>query len=141
MLLPQQAINMSYTSFGIISTGSYWEKELSDGVFNFLGVDRGDGLRTFKGVRTTGLSATELHDVNQDTVKSRVKAATRSLVSGNDCKVVILGCAGMAGMEEWVSEAILEELGKDMAEFVTIVDGVKAGLVYLEGAMRILPDR
>lgn len=141
MSLPRQGKNTSYASFGIISTGSYWETALSDGVSNFLGADNRNSLRIFKGVGTTGLSATELHVVEQNTVKSKVKDATRNLVSGNDCKVVILGCAGMAGMEEWVKEAVVEELGREMAEYVTIIDGVKAGLVYLEGVVRTRPER
>lgn len=138
-MLSQQGGSTSYSSFGIISTGSYWEEALSVGVLNFLGCSSGHNLRTFKGVRTTGLKATELHDVNQATVKSKVKEATKSLVGGKDCKVVILGCAGMTGMEDWVREAILEELGDYLAEYVTIIDGVKSGIAYLEGNVRITP--
>jgi len=141
MSLPLQGKNTSYPTFGIISTGSYWDGALTDGVLGLLGVSDRTHLRVFEGVRTTGLSATELHIVDQSTVSHKVKDATKSLISGGDCKVVILGCAGMAGMEDWVREAIVEELGEDKAEHVTIVDGVKAGLVHLEGIVRIHPER
>jgi len=52
-----------------------------------------------------------------------------------------LGCAGMAGMDEMVREALDEELGKEDSENVYIVDGVKAGVVYLEGLLKAMPDR
>ena len=47
--------------FGIVSTGIYWEAELSDGVRRFLDLQSVDATGRFKGVETTGLSAGELH--------------------------------------------------------------------------------
>jgi hypothetical protein len=35
----------------------------------------------------------------------------------------------MVGMEEWIREAVVEERG--LADSVAIIDGVKAGVVYL----------
>ncbi|KAH8599442.1 Asp/Glu/Hydantoin racemase-domain-containing protein [Bisporella sp. PMI_857] len=144
MLLPQHCNARSgnrgprgYETFGIISTGNYWEQALTEGVLNFLGVSELGNLHRFKGVRTTGLSATELHDIDQDTVKSKVKDATRDLLRSRDCGVVILGCAGMVGMENWVRKAAAEELGDEESKKIVIVDGVKSGLVYLEGVARV----
>ena len=42
--------------------------------------------------------------------------------------VVILGCAGMAAMEDWVRQAAGDE--------VLVVDGVRAGVAALQGALR-----
>jgi hypothetical protein len=42
-------------------------------------------------------------------------------------------------MDETVREAIVEELGEEEAEFVQIVDGVKAGIGLLEGLARTMP--
>ena len=46
----------------------------------------------------------------------------------NDVGVVVLGCAGMAGMEDWVRS----ECGSG----VRVVDGVKAGIGMLQGMVR-----
>ena len=81
--------------------------------------DKGKNER-FAGVETTGLNATELHSTPQEEVKRRIKEAARRLMARGSVKVVILGCAGMAGMDEWVREEALEG--------VKIVDGVKVGV-------------
>lgn len=126
-----------YETFGIVSTGKYWEEALSRGVKEFLGTER-ECLR-FKGVETTGLSAGELHTADPGQVRGRIKDATKRLVRGGDCSVVCLGCAGMAGMDDTVREAIVEELGEQAARRVRIVDGVKAGVGILEGLERMFP--
>ena len=126
-------------AFGIISTGKVWEALLSKGVYEMLGVRALDDISPasssslpcarFAGVETTGLNATELHDAPQDEVKRRIQDATRRLVKLGNVRVVILGCAGMAGMEEWVGEVV--DRGK-----VRIVDGVKAGVGALQMLIR-----
>ncbi|GAA6012962.1 hypothetical protein JCM10207_008396 [Rhodosporidiobolus poonsookiae] len=125
--------------FGIVTTGAVWEQILSDGVRGFLGAT---DVRRFAGVATTGLSAVELHDAPADEVKTRLKDATKCLIrqasaSGKGrLRAVCLGCAGMAGMDEMVREACVEELGAE-GEVVRIVDGVKAGYAMLEGMVRM----
>lgn len=42
--------------------------------------------------------------------------------------MIVLGCAGMAGMEQWVREVAPEN--------VRVVDGVKAGVGVLQGLVR-----
>jgi Asp/Glu/hydantoin racemase len=49
---------------------------------------------------------------------------------------ICLGCAGMAGMDKMVREACVEELGEEKGGQVRIVDGVVAGVAWLEGAAR-----
>lgn len=116
--------------FGIVSTGKVWEKLLTDGVVRMLGMASGtsNSKSPFAGVETTGLNATELHDMPQEEVKKKIKQATRRLVDRGNVKVVLLGCAGMAGMDEWVRE--------EVEEGVRIVDGVKAGVGALQGLVR-----
>ncbi|QDS77208.1 hypothetical protein FKW77_002729 [Venturia effusa] len=124
--------------FGIVSTGKVWETILTEAVASLLGTvssTTGAGTR-FAGVQTTGLDATELHDTPVEEVRRRMKEATRRLVSRGDVGAVCLGCAGMVGMEEMVREACVEELGEERGGRVRVVDGVKAGVAWLEGAVR-----
>ncbi|ORY17117.1 Asp/Glu/hydantoin racemase [Clohesyomyces aquaticus] len=121
--------------FGIVSTGKVWEKILSEAVVDFLGTGS-EASRRFAGVETTGLNATELHDAPQEEVRKRVQGAVKRLLKRGDVGAVCLGCAGMAGMDEWVREACVEELGELDGESIRIVDGVQAGVAWLEGAVR-----
>ncbi len=67
--------------------------------------------------------------------------ATKRLVKDRDVKVICLGCAGMAGLDGIVEEALVEELGEEEAKYVHVLDGVKAGLGLLEGLLRALPGK
>jgi len=126
----------SYDKFGIVSTGKYWEKALTEGVLNYMGVEDVKDCKRFKGVETTGLSAEELHTAPPEEVRARMTKATRRLVKDGDVSVICLGCAGMAGMDEMVEAACIEELGAEKAKSVRIVDGVKAAVGMLEGLVR-----
>jgi Asp/Glu/hydantoin racemase len=119
--------------FGIVSTGKVWEEILTDAVRDFLGIE---GSKRFAGVETTGLNATELHDAPPEEVRRKMKEATKRLLRKGEVGAVCLGCAGMSGMDEMVREAAVEELGEDEGKKVRIVDGVKAGVAWLEGAVR-----
>jgi Asp/Glu/hydantoin racemase len=123
--------------FGIVSTGKYWEKVLSAGVNNFLGTDKLNPR--FGGVATTGLNADELHSVPEKEVQERLKNAVKSLCKRDDISVVILGCAGMAGMDSIVKEALVEKYGEKGAEGIVILDGVKCGIGMLENLIQTVP--
>ncbi|KAH0238641.1 hypothetical protein KCV06_g268, partial [Aureobasidium melanogenum] len=131
--------------FGIVSTGKVWEATLREAVDNYLGVeDNTEGSAAFAGVQTTGLNATELHDTSPVEVRSRMKKAVATLLmddAGGPVGAVCLGCAGMAGFDDMVREAAIETLGHGQGSKVRIVDGVVAGVTWLEGALRsgILP--
>lgn len=58
-----------------------------------------------------------------------------------DVKVVCLGCAGMVGMDAVVQEAVVQELGEHDAQYVHVLDGVKAGIGALEALLKALPPR
>lgn len=59
--------------------------------------------------------------------EARVRAATRRLLGRGEVRVVVLGCAGMVGMEGWV---------RGEMEGGRVVDGVKAGVGVLQGLVR-----
>lgn len=119
-------------TFGIVSTGKVWEGLLGRAVRGFLGSKLGRGGERFAGVETTGLDATELHGAPREEVRRRVKEAVGRLVrkgeGEGEVTVVVLGCAGMVGMEGWVREEVGEE--------VRVVDGVVAGVGALVGLVR-----
>ncbi|MCJ1399643.1 hypothetical protein MMC11_002845 [Xylographa trunciseda] len=127
-----QMLDLEYErqQFGIVSTGKVWEELLGNAVGLLLGtLSAGEGpYGRFAGVETTGLNATELHSAEQEEVKRRIQGAVRRLVENGTVRVVLLGCAGMVGMEGWVREIV----GKE----VRVVDGVKAGVGALQGLIR-----
>jgi Asp/Glu/hydantoin racemase len=121
--------------FGIVSTGKAWEAILSDAVVDFLGTGSVASKR-FAGVETTGLNATDLHDAPADEVRKRMKDAVKRILNKGRVGAVCLGCAGMSGMDAMVREACIEQLGEEEGNKVKIVDGVVAGVAWLEGAVR-----
>lgn len=116
-----------------MSTGEVWRGVLGEAVGGMLGGEVGG--RVFAGVECVGVGAGELHagDSGGADVEGRVRGAVRRLVGGEGegegrVGVVILGCAGMVGMEEWVRG--------ECGEGVRVVDGVKAGVGILQGLVR-----
>jgi Asp/Glu/hydantoin racemase len=120
--------------FGIVSTGKAWEDGLMEAVHAFFG---GKGLERYAGTETTGLNATELHDLPAEEVQRKMKQATRRLLKEGKVGAVCLGCAGMVGLEEAVREGCIEELGEERGGRVYIVDGVQAGTAQLFGNARL----
>lgn len=135
--------------FGIVSTGEQWEGILTEAIHAEAGssgaaaaLGREMAGRVFAGVECVGMSAGELHPADDDRadgsadgaggVKHKVMAATGRLLERGDIGVVVLGCAGMAGMEDWVREEVDRRGIRD----VKVVDGVKAGVGVLQGMMR-----
>ena len=87
----------------------------------------------FAGVECVGLNAGDLHpETSADVVRQKVKAATTRLLGDERVEVVVLGCAGMVGMDQWVREA-----AKEVKREVRVVDGVKAGVGVLQGLLRL----
>lgn len=127
-------------TFGIVSTGSIWETELSNAVRNMLGSDGKTSTTSprFTGVATTGLTAVELHTTPSEKVRQRISDATERLIRGtsNPVDAICMGCAGMAGMEEAVREGCIRAYGKQQGNRVRIVDGVVAGAGMLVTASK-----
>ena len=82
------------------------------------------------------MSAVELHETDEAEVRGRMVEATRRLVSRKDVGAVLLGCAGMVGMEDWVREACVLERGEVEGSKVRVVDGVKVGFAMLEALVK-----
>lgn len=119
--------------FGIVSTGKIWEEALQSAVEEFVGTS---STKKFLGCETTGLNASELHELPAEIVRVKMMEATKRLVKngvgkGVDVRSICLGCAGMVGLEEAVRQACMEELGDEEGRRVGIVDGVKAGVGIL----------
>lgn len=131
-----------------MSTGVQWKDILELALGAEVGGEGGVGLGTegverwCAGVECVGVDAGDLHPGGEDKgddgkeqgdkVKEAVMAATGRLLARGDVGVVILGCAGMVGMEEWVREEVARRGG----EGVRVVDGVKAGVGVLQGLVR-----
>ena len=132
--------------FGIVSTGEVWKEILSTAMRDeVLGAQKLDEV--FAGVETLGVNAGDLHaEGGEEAVKEKVQAATKRLLEKRKGQIsmVILGCAGMAGMEEWVREAAkggdiqpTEYTEGNLApKTVKVVDGVRAGVGILQGLVR-----
>ena len=128
-------------TFGIVSTGKVWEVGLTVAVNKFLGL--GDGEKVvlggrFSGCETTGLNASELHELPAEEVRGKMRDATKRLLRNGDWSLgaICLGCAGMVGLDDAVREACIEELGVEKGGEVRIVDGVKAGVSMLVASAR-----
>lgn len=138
---PRDKVEIRKTRFGIVTTGTAWEEALSAGVLSVLGLDTLAQAKRFKGVESTGLNADELHTAPKEVVTKKMMEATQRLVRDRDVKVVSLGCAGMSGLDQIVTDALVEELGEKEARDVFVLDPVKAGLGILENLLKSLPEQ
>lgn len=110
--------------FGVLSTGAGPKPLLAKGVSAFLGASASD---RWAGGVTSGIRIEDLRlESEQPRVERLMKeAAVRVAEKGADC--ILLGCAGMAGMEGWVREGVREAgLGE-----VRVVDAAVVGLGFL----------
>ena len=129
LLLPQRA---PLNKFGIITTGQTWEPILGSAVKGFLGVTESE---RFAGVRSTGVGVLGFHgSEGPDGVDAGVGNAVQELVKVG-AGVIILGCAGMSGLEASVNLAA-SRVGSGRA--VLVVDGVRAGIQLLVGLTRYI---
>lgn len=113
-----------------------WEEALGGATHEFLGAEKS---RRFAACETTGLNASELHDLPAVEVRARMMEATARLLRKGqelEVKAICLGCAGMVGLDDAVRRACVEELGEREGAQVMIVDGVKAGVGMLYGLAR-----
>ncbi|KAI1501328.1 Asp/Glu/hydantoin racemase [Biscogniauxia marginata] len=127
LLAPEQ-------KWGIVTTGKFWEEHLSNGVKAFLGAGTKDENTKFAGVQSTGLNASDFHrGVDPAVIQERLKRATKKLLNGGQTTCIVMGCAGMAGLEKIIRDAAAEELGEHFAHATLhVVDGVRAGIMQIE---------
>ncbi|KAH6897319.1 Asp/Glu/hydantoin racemase [Thelonectria olida] len=122
--------------WGIVTTGTFWEEHLGNGVKKFLGQDTRAGNERFAGVFSTGLTAGDFHTISPEEVRVKLKNATKKLLASGNVSCVVMGCGGMAGLEDVIRTTAVDVYGKPTGEQVYIIDGVKAGILQLEQAIR-----
>ena len=124
-------------AFGIVSTGKVWEAALDQAVRDFMGAAVTSKPDKFAGCETTGLNATELHELPAEQVQAKMMEATKRLLDRGEqekgVQAICLGCAGMVGLEECVRQACIDEYGLERGKTISIIDGVKAGVSSLVG--------
>ncbi|KAJ3790054.1 Asp/Glu/hydantoin racemase [Lentinula aff. detonsa] len=115
--------------FGIVTTGTGYNADIHKGVQAFMG---GPSQR-FAGMVTTGLGVVELREGNRNKIEANMKEYSGK-IAREGADVILLGCAGMAGMESLVMQGAAEAV--PMAAPVHVVDGAKAGVEMLSGLVR-----
>ncbi|CRK14818.1 hypothetical protein BN1723_017406, partial [Verticillium longisporum] len=114
-LLPQTIVGAPPSQWGIVTTGSFWEKHLADGVTGYLGQIGGGGNTKFKGVVSSGLTAGDFHHVSPEEVKAKLEEATRKLLGDG-------GAVGTAGLGSCSVVAIASERAVILAHIPPLPD-------------------
>lgn len=135
-LLPHTSSGKPQSQWGIVTTGKFWERHLSDGVSGFLGEEPGSRNAKFRGVISTGLTAGDFHHVSPEEVKQKLEEATKTLLGEGGIGVVAMGCGGMAGLEEIIRSTAVSQYGNEKGGSIYVVDGVMAGILLLEQMIR-----
>ncbi|ROV88953.1 hypothetical protein VMCG_10124 [Cytospora schulzeri] len=122
------------TGWGIITTGKFWEDHLTAGLKNYLGQSVEHNNSLFLGVHSTGLDAGDFHgdEVSPELIQRRLKEATKRLLHKGPVHCIVMGCAGMAGLEDIIRSTIWDEYPQELAQRVYVIDGVRAGIGALE---------
>lgn len=138
-----------FQKWGIVTTGAFWQDHLTKGIAEFLGEEvthpstREGSLRLqnkrFAGVHTTGLNAGDFHKgVSKEVIEQRLKDTTKVCLKAKNTRVIIMGCAGMAGLEGIIRKAAEEELGEDFAyRELHVVDAVRAAVMQVEQRVKL----
>jgi len=106
--------------FSIVTTSPRWKPLLEEGV-NMLGLER-----RCASVRSSGLAVLDLERLPSEQVCARLADEARAAVQHDGAEAIVLGCAGMAGLEETVASAA----------GVPVIDSVRAG-VTMAGALAL----
>ena len=106
--------------FSIVTTSPRWQPLLVEGI-KLLGVDS-----RCASVRSSGLAVLDLDRLPHEEVCARLAAEARLAVEIDGAEVILLGCAGMAGLHESVASAA----------GVPVVDAVWAGVIEVGALAR-----
>ncbi|OAA65834.1 Asp/Glu/hydantoin racemase [Niveomyces insectorum RCEF 264] len=132
LLPPYAPSDGSPKMWGIVTTGTFWEKHLSEGVRAFLGQAQGTTNVKFAGVYSTGLDAGDFHGgIPPTVVYQKLRNATQRLLATGNVGCIVMGCAGMAGLEKLIRDVVREQYGHEAGSRMCVVDGVKAGVSLL----------
>ncbi|MBV9583127.1 MAG: aspartate/glutamate racemase family protein [Chloroflexi bacterium] len=110
--------------FSIVTTSPRWEPLLTDGVRS-LGVHE-----RCASVRSSGLAVLDLDRLPHQEVLQHLAEQAELAVAQDGAEVILLGCAGMAGLQAAVAERVR----------VPVIDAVAAG-VSLVGALALAHAR
>ena len=106
--------------FSIVTTSRRWQPLLEEGVLVLGLQDR------CASVRSTNLAVLDLERLPDEDVIRALCDAAHAAVTHDDAEVICLGCAGMAGLEEAVRQAI----------GVPVVDPVRAAVLMTMGMVQ-----
>jgi len=106
--------------FSIVTTSPRWVPLLLEGV-RILGVEA-----RCASVRSSGLAVLDLDLLPHDEVCARLAAEARLAVANDGAEVILLGCAGMAGLQEAVG----------LVAAVPVIDAVWAGVIEVGALAR-----
>ncbi|KAL9934335.1 hypothetical protein V8E36_006791 [Tilletia maclaganii] len=124
--------------FGIITTGSEVVGDIDRGVRDILGANS----YRYIGTLATNLGVLELQTATgagREKVNATLRAGARSLVE-RGAEVVILGCAGMTGMESVIRAGAAEASLNGGGRPIAVIDGAKAGIQILAGLAATAPS-
>lgn len=116
--------------FGIITTGAMYETQLGQGVKRIMKRE-GKDPRMFAGVAATGISPDRLRTESRDDIRRRVAQATRRLLKAGDLEVICVGGVILAGIEDYIRELCVSDLGAMKGSRVVVVDQMVAGVQNL----------
>lgn len=125
------------SKFGIITTGVLYEALLQQSVEALLGAEENISA-SFGGVAASEVGLNDLQYDSRRSAKEKVMNATRRLLQNNpgQLNVIIMGGVILAGMEPWVHEASVLELGMEKAKSIKVIDQLRAGLLTLMAMLR-----
>jgi allantoin racemase len=106
--------------FSIVTTSPRWQPLLEEGVM-LLGLES-----RCASVRSSGLAVLDLDRLPAEQVRARLAEEARAAVEQDGAEVILLGCAGMAGLQQSVASAAN----------VPVVDPVHAGVTLVGGLAR-----
>jgi allantoin racemase len=99
-------------SFSVVTTNEEWEPLLWDAVRHYGLTDR------CASVRSTRMPVLALESASQEKTTQLILKAAQQAIAEDDAEVICLGCAGMAGMDKQLQEALE----------VPVLDGVVCAL-------------
>ncbi|KAJ9123785.1 hypothetical protein QFC24_003559 [Naganishia onofrii] len=97
---------------GVVTTDKRWEPLLEHEIEGELGLKR----QCSAGVISSGLSVLELETLPKEEVYEALCKAARKMVHEREADAILLGCAGMVGLNQVIQEAVGPE--------VTVLDPV-----------------
>lgn len=121
---------------GIITTGKDMVRDIDAGVAAFFGSSAKANDR-YAGCLATGLGVLQLRDPEQKQYVERTIRQQSAELAKRGVGAVMLGCAGMAGMEDIVRKGLADHLGEQEANQIAIIDTAKAGLHLLTAQTRM----